>query len=371
MASSVTKHKSGNWCFYFYDSKKSPKSKWFYFSPDQYTKREVRQIRNRYANLYRKGEWTPWEEPINESDLTLLEAKDEYLKRIPRELSENTVKYTTEWITKFIDKYKKQKVGNLTSADISDYINAYENYNTRRTVNYVLTRFYDWLYQKGYRDKVQIEMLSTRQEKKQQTKYPITRDQLDLLIQGFRAEEKINLSKNHANPKRIEHAYKRHIDMTFVLFYMGLRMADVLHLRPAWILGDLLRIGDLKQWNLKDEYHPKSRKEHDQPIAIPKEVEPILTEWSADKGNYERMFGLVSPQYYRRPFKRASVHAFGKDFADKFTPHSLRHSCATYWLNERNVPVQEVQRLMRHEDIKTTMKYYHPSTESHISAFRK
>ncbi len=45
-------------------------------------------------------------------------------------------------------------------------------------------------------------------------------------------------------------------------------------------------------------------------------------------------------------------------FMKKYTPHNLRHSYATHML-ENGVPIHVVQKLMGHEDIRTTEGYLH------------
>ena len=46
-----------------------------------------------------------------------------------------------------------------------------------------------------------------------------------------------------------------------------------------------------------------------------------------------------------------------------FTPHDLRHTCAS-WLVQLGVPLVHVMELMRHSDIRTTMRYAHLAPEN-------
>ena len=43
---------------------------------------------------------------------------------------------------------------------------------------------------------------------------------------------------------------------------------------------------------------------------------------------------------------------------DNFTPHDLRHTCAS-WLAQAGVPIITIKEIMRHSDITTTMRYAH------------
>lgn len=46
-----------------------------------------------------------------------------------------------------------------------------------------------------------------------------------------------------------------------------------------------------------------------------------------------------------------------------FTPHDLRHTCAA-WLVQAGVPIRTVSELLRHKDIRTTMRYAHLAPEN-------
>lgn len=48
---------------------------------------------------------------------------------------------------------------------------------------------------------------------------------------------------------------------------------------------------------------------------------------------------------------------------EDFTPHDLRHTCAS-WLVQLGVPLVHVMDLMRHSDIRTTMRYAHLAPEN-------
>lgn len=159
-------------------------------------------------------------------------------------------------------------------------------------------------------------------------------------------------------------------EVMLIAFYMGLRIGELLYLRPAWILkeGEMLRIGDLYSWGLEDEFHPKSQKEYDNPIAIPAEVSALFRRY-LDMPPYEPVFGFGSDSSIRRAIKE-SFYGLPENIRETFTAHHLRHSCISYWLNERRVPIQEVQRLARHSRMLTTMKYYHPDDNVHWRSFQ-
>lgn len=388
MASRVDKDKTNNrWRFSFYSTSQAkegyPARKWFYFPADTFTKTQVRRIRDHYVHLYRAGRWNPWKDPQPslapqgstpaDAPSTIQSAVDMYLEELHRELAQSTVDRTSTHLGLLCKQYGQLAPAQITGRQASAFINAYENYNSRRTVDYDIRRFFGWMARCGYIPQPpDITMTATRAEKKPAERPTITEKELRYLLDGFDQLFDKRSQSPYTDAARLRQVYTRHKDMTIVLFYMGLRMSDIIHCRPAWLLDEcrLMRIGDLRRWGLPDEYHPKSQLETDPPIAVPPQARKVLRRRAgALTDRYEPLFNLTHPRRYQEPFKQAVTLAFGKDFANSFTPHGLRHSCATFWLNEKGVPVQEVQRLLRHADIKMTMQYYHPDTGAHMDAF--
>ncbi len=64
-------------------------------------------------------------------------------------------------------------------------------------------------------------------------------------------------------------------------------------------------------------------------------------------------------QSVKRSFATACKRAGIKDF----TPHDMRHTCAA-WLVQAGVSIREVAELLRHSDIRITMRYAHLSPEN-------
>ena len=64
-------------------------------------------------------------------------------------------------------------------------------------------------------------------------------------------------------------------------------------------------------------------------------------------------------QSVKKSFKTACEHAGIKDFR----LHDLRHTCAA-WLVQAGVPIRTVSEVLRHKDIKTTMRYAHLAPEN-------
>jgi integrase len=64
-----------------------------------------------------------------------------------------------------------------------------------------------------------------------------------------------------------------------------------------------------------------------------------------------------------KSMKRSFATACKRAGIENFHPHDLRHTCAA-WLVQSGVPIREVAELLRHSDIKVTMRYAHLAPEN-------
>jgi integrase len=76
-----------------------------------------------------------------------------------------------------------------------------------------------------------------------------------------------------------------------------------------------------------------------------------------------RLFGMGERTIWE-VFVKYSTKALGK----KCTPHEIRHSRATYWRNS-GVPLEEIQRRLGHESIRTTQVYLHIDEEKMLRSW--
>jgi len=60
----------------------------------------------------------------------------------------------------------------------------------------------------------------------------------------------------------------------------------------------------------------------------------------------------------------------GRPAADRFTPHTLRHACATHNY-ERGVDLVAIQQMLGHWQVATTMRYVSPSATFIEDAWRR
>lgn len=124
---------------------------------------------------------------------------------------------------------------------------------------------------------------------------------------------------------------KKH-KLAFMLgFYAGLRVSEIINLKKKDITDGFIHV---KQG--------KGKKDRDIPIARP-----------IEKGLSHLPIGM----------SRQALDKAIKKYFPKAHMHTLRHSCATYYLNEKGMDIRQVQALLGHSDIKTTQIYTHVRPE--------
>lgn len=91
--------------------------------------------------------------------------------------------------------------------------------------------------------------------------------------------------------------------------------------------------------------------------AITTETMALIKDFVKDMMPTDKLFDISchSSDMIRKDCRNAGIKITNHKGKVKF--HSLRHSLATH-LVSKGVPPNVVQKIMRHSDIKTTMKYY-------------
>lgn len=136
-----------------------------------------------------------------------------------------------------------------------------------------------------------------------------------------------------------------------LLAWAGLRVSEVVHLRPCDVLWESRRV------SVECGKGGKSRT-----VPVHPESVQLLSVWAARRKPGRYFFttfsgGAVGVRYVQEMVKRVA-RAAGLPCADRVTPHVLRHTYATLLLGDR-FTLPEVQRLLGHSSLSSTAVYLH------------
>lgn len=144
----------------------------------------------------------------------------------------------------------------------------------------------------------------------------------------------------------------KHKTMLFLAYSGGLRVSEVVHLRPADIVSSRMIIHIRHGKGKKDRIVPLS-------MGILKLLRSYYIAykpktWLFEGQKSEEAYSTRSlQQIFHRAKERAKI-------IQPVTFHSLRHSYATH-LHEAGTDIKLIQELLGHQDLKTTLRYTHVS----------
>lgn len=130
-----------------------------------------------------------------------------------------------------------------------------------------------------------------------------------------------------------------------LMYYCGLRVSEVVNLRPEHIDLKARRLFIDKSKNLKSRYVP-----------IPAILLVDLRDFEFLNTNRMNIYN--------------SIKRIGLNMKWNISPHSLRHSYATH-LVEKGMSLIEVQYLLGHSSVQTTQVYLHTSLDKIQDHFDK
>jgi len=138
------------------------------------------------------------------------------------------------------------------------------------------------------------------------------------------------------------------------LFMTGLRKSELLNLKREEI--DLTNCV-IKVYGIKDK--------EERLVYFPDTLIKELTDYFNSELQESNAFNITKTELWWLT-KKISKH-LGKNIS----PHTLRHSFATYLMNKKNVSPAIVQRIMGHSSIETTMIYANPDDKMAQEEYRK
>jgi len=139
----------------------------------------------------------------------------------------------------------------------------------------------------------------------------------------------------------------RNYCMILLMYRAGLRVSEVTNLQCAqvdWVEGTVRVIG-------------KGDKERLVPLEVP--VISALEQWKAIKPKAKTLFCTLQGGKLNRRYLNAMLERYcHRTQIEHINPHTLRHTYATELLSD-GLNIREVQQILGHSDLSTTMIYTH------------
>lgn len=240
----------------------------------------------------------------------------------------------------FVELVGNKEVGELTLADVDRFAEVYSLRGfapkTYRNKLCVIKSFIKYLYAK--------ELTNIRPESVE-----IPRDRQVVTTYLTEDEEERFLAAAKCNP--------RDYAIFQVLFTSGLRVSELCNLKVL----DIFR----RSVSVKNGKGRKHRVTFISPVAEAA-INAYLLEYPHD--------GVLFPNPNGAPLSRVVIARKTKYYAQKaciskdVTPHTIRHTFATRYLDKRG-RIEDLQQMLGHADLKTTMLYLHFTNERLHSSY--
>ena len=164
----------------------------------------------------------------------------------------------------------------------------------------------------------------------------------------IRGDEHIKVPKTLPKPVSMEHikaalkiANLQEFSVIMTVFSLGLRISEAADIKLEDINGEWIKITGKGNKTRMIPLHPKLKEILKKYIEINK-PKTYLFEQNGIKLNDSKLRYII-----QKPFKKTGIH---------ITPHQLRHSFATYML-DNGARITDVSELLGHEFISTTQIY--------------
>lgn len=286
--------------------------------------------------------------------MTLFEAKENFLIHLATEKGDgkNTIDSYKVDLQEFFDFVKVQDVKDLTADDVSSFIQelSFKGYKKNSLIRKAMCirLFYKYLKSEELIN-ISLDELPPIKSDKKLPVY-LTVEEVDKIIKAVDKEAKNGL-----------------LDLALIVldFSTGLRVSELVNLK-------------IENVNFKDGYLKvlgKGNKERIIPFT--KETNEIINLYlekirkqikSSKKELFLHQNGkIVSRQYFYLKLKEYGSKA---GITKNISPHTLRHTFATFLLNN-GAGLKSVQELLGHSNIETTQIYTHLSMKSKLDEYDK
>lgn len=244
-----------------------------------------------------------------------------------KNLSENTKKSYRCDVGIFFGYFKdKLTIKHINSKEIIDWLLTYDTYNTRKSKHCAVKWFYDWVINQPH--------------KFNHVPYGTREKNLPIVLSPDEVRRMFEVCTN-----------KKHTVILALLYSCGLRVSELINLKWKHIDRSRMVINVIAGKGMKDRQVTLS------PIMI-----QLLTIYYKEYKSIEYVLnGQTELQYTSR-----SVNEVLKQLAEKaglnkrVYAHLIRHSNATHLL-ESGTDIHIIQKLLGHNNIKTTLNYTHIS----------
>lgn len=262
--------------------------------------------------------------------MDIVKAEQVFLQKMQsKNWSKNTIENYACQVRIFLREFQdKPRAKEISANEIEQYLLTKVKINTRNHARCGINAFYKWVV--------------NQPEKLKFIPYPKKEQRLIEYITANEVQKMISVCNN-----------LKHKTIIVLTFSCGLRVSEVINLKPAHIDSNR---------NLINIICGKGKK--DRQVQLPIQLLELLRNyWKEYKPKGEYLFeGQFEPKYSER-----SINQFLKKYAQlagikrNIHCHLLRHGFATESL-EMGTDLRLIQKLLGHNSIKTTLKYTHVSS---------
>jgi integrase len=362
----------------FYDGRRQPARKWIALLTT--SQRQARRVFAPMEDAWLTGKWDPWRDPWGTST-TVAEAAERYLASRGRKWREST---TAPWNVKFFGRFVAALppgllVEHVRPADVDAFTNAptsaamganggrARSPETVRTYRAALLAFFAWCIEAGLCE-TNPAAATERPGKVRRPPEHLTPDQFRRLLAEIRSDAALKRALGRAG-RPGGRAVVWLADAVELAVYTGLREGELVRLR--WRDVELAGGADGRTASVRVRHTARGKAKTEGSVGDVPLVSPAvallrrLHDERADEDPDGPVLASPAPGPDGRP-RPMSVTTLQKRFkhyaarvgvdADVHV-HSLRKTTAT-WLASQGVPMQVIQRVLRHSNVQVTSGAY-------------